>query len=65
MDRERYIKDQWRRLARVVKFDDKLEARSLDEKLTFKLTVGWRDDTNNQWFAIECEDVLVHCGPLL
>jgi len=33
------------------------------QDLVYTLTIAPRDDTNNDWFAVECEGVLVHCGP--
>jgi hypothetical protein len=71
-DPVRIIKKTWRQIARTVKFKDDYTAFNcglvtVDSEigpLTYRYNFGWRDDTNNMWFTVDCAGILCHYGAL-
>lgn len=66
------IKTTWRKCAAKIQFRDDwerynsglAEVDSPIGPLTFRYTFGVRDDCKKVWFAVECQGILVHCGPM-
>jgi hypothetical protein len=65
VSREAVIRRAWREHARKLTVDGAgvYRVETPFGNFEFNLCIADRDDNRRTWFVIDCEGVLVHCGP--